>query len=174
MGTQEPLFPTRTDHVDTHGYRAPLAAKAAGITYRQLDYWARTGLAEPSLRAATGSGSQRLYSYRDVVVLRVINRLLTAGITLRSVRTAVQWISDADMDLAAVTVVSDGASVYAVTSPDEVLDVLAGGQAVFALALGRITHDTAVILADAETDPAVTVLRAVPDTQEGPVTTVAS
>ena len=56
------------------------ACSAAGITYRQLDYWARTGLVEPSVRAAHGSGSQRLYSFRDILVLKVVKRLLDTGV----------------------------------------------------------------------------------------------
>ena len=72
------------------GYRGPTACNAAGITYRQLDYWARTGLVEPSVRGASGSGSQRLYSFRDILLLKVIKRLLDAGISLQQIRTAVQ------------------------------------------------------------------------------------
>ena len=64
------------------GYRGPTACNAAGITYRQLDYWARTGLVEPSVRGAAGSGSQRLYSFRDILILKVIKRLPDAGISL--------------------------------------------------------------------------------------------
>src|SRR6185295_1540125 len=71
------------------GYRGPTACNAAGITYRQLDYWARTGLVEPSVRGATGSGTQRLYSFRDILVLKVIKRLLDAGISLQQIRQAV-------------------------------------------------------------------------------------
>ena len=71
------------------GYRGPTACNAAGITYRQLDYWARTGLVEPTVRGATGSGSQRLYSFRDILILKVIKRLLDAGISLQQIRTAV-------------------------------------------------------------------------------------
>ena len=71
------------------GYRGPTACNAAGITYRQLDYWARTGLVEPTVRGATGSGTQRLYSFRDILILKVIKRLLDAGISLQQIRTAV-------------------------------------------------------------------------------------
>src|SRR5690349_10922710 len=67
------------------GYRGPTACNAAGITYRQLDYWARTGLVEPTVRGATGSGSQRLYSFRDILILKVIKRLLDAGISLQQI-----------------------------------------------------------------------------------------
>ncbi len=71
------------------GYRGPAACKAAGITYRQLDYWARTGLVEPGVRAAKGSGTQRLYGFRDVLVLKVVKRLLDTGVSLQQIRVAV-------------------------------------------------------------------------------------
>jgi DNA-binding transcriptional MerR regulator len=124
------------------GYRGPTACSAAGITYRQLDYWARTGLVEPSVRAAHGSGSQRLYSFRDILVLKVVKRLLDAGISLQQVRAAVQHLRDRGIeDLAQVTLMSDGVSVYECTSPDEVIDLLQGGQGVFGIALGRVWDD---------------------------------
>ena len=72
------------------GYRGPTACKAAGITYRQLDYWARTGLVEPSVRGATGSGTQRLYGFRDILVLKVVKRLLDTGVSLQQIRVAIQ------------------------------------------------------------------------------------
>lgn len=160
--TQTALFPAAdgTDSVDEAGYRAPAAARAAGITYRQLDYWDRTAVLSPSLVAARGSGTQRLYSFRDIVVLRVIKALLTAGVNLRSVRTAVQWLHTTEHDPAGLTLLSDGVSVYAETSPDVILDVLAGGQAVFAIGLQRVTYDAARSLAeapDSEKAPAVRV-----------------
>jgi DNA-binding transcriptional MerR regulator len=121
------------------GYRGPTACSAAGISYRQLDYWARTGLVEPSVRAAHGSGSQRLYSFRDILVLKVVKRLLDTGISLQQIRAAVQHLRDRGTeDLAQVTLMSDGVSVYECTSPDEVVDLLAGGQGVFGIALGRV------------------------------------
>ena len=70
------------------GYRGPIACSAAGITYRQLDYWARTGLVEPSIRTAHGSGSQRLYSFRDILVLKVVKRLLDTGVSLAATSAA--------------------------------------------------------------------------------------
>jgi DNA-binding transcriptional MerR regulator len=113
------------------GYRGPTACNAAGITYRQLDYWARTGLVEPSVRAAAGSGSQRLYSFRDILVLKVVKRLLEAGISLQQIRTAVHHLHErGTRDLAQITLMSDGASVYECTSPDEVIDLLQGGHEV--------------------------------------------
>lgn len=124
------------------GYRGPTACSAAGITYRQLDYWARTGLVEPSVRAAHGSGSQRLYSFRDILVLKVVKRLLDTGISLQQIRTAVKHLRDRGTDdLAQVTLMSDGVSVYECTSADEVVDLLQGGQGVFGIALGRVWRE---------------------------------
>jgi DNA-binding transcriptional MerR regulator len=131
------------------GYRGPTACAAAGITYRQLDYWARTGLVEPSVRAAHGSGSQRLYGFRDILVLRVVKRLLDTGISLQQIRIAVQHVRDRGTDdLAQVTLMSDGVSVYECTSKDEVFDLVNGGQAVFAIALGRVWQEVAGELAE--------------------------
>jgi len=127
---------------DEVGYRGPTACSAAGITYRQLDYWARTGLVEPSVRAAHGSGSQRLYSFRDILVLKVVKRLLDTGISLQQIRAAVQHLRDrGSADLAQVTLMSDGVSVYECTSADDVVDLLAGGQGVFGIALGRVWRE---------------------------------
>ena len=124
------------------GYRGPTACAAAGITYRQLDYWARTALVEPSVQAAHGSGSQRLYSFRDILVLKVVKRLLDTGISLQQIRAAVQHLRDRGSDdLAQVTLMSDGVSVYECTSADEVVDLLQGGQGVFGIALGRVWRE---------------------------------
>ena len=124
------------------GYRGPTACSAAGITYRQLDYWARTGLVDPSVRGATGSGTQRLYSFRDILLLKVIKRLLDAGISLQQIRTAVQHLRERGTDdLTRVTLMSDGASVYECTSNDEVIDLLQGGQGVFGIAIGGVWRE---------------------------------
>jgi DNA-binding transcriptional MerR regulator len=131
------------------GYRGPTACNAAGITYRQLDYWARTGLVEPSVRGATGSGTQRLYSFRDILVLKVIKRLLDAGISLQQIRTAVQHLRKRGTDdLTRVTLMSDGATVYECTSNDEVIDLLQGGQGVFGIAIGGVWREIEGSLAD--------------------------
>ena len=124
------------------GYRGPTACSAAGITYRQLDYWARTGLVEPTVRGATGSGTQRLYSFRDILLLKVIKRLLDAGISLQQIRIAVQHLRERGTDdLTRVTLMSDGASVYECTSSDEVIDLLQGGQGVFGIAIGGVWRE---------------------------------
>lgn len=124
------------------GYRGPTACAAAGITYRQLDYWARTGLVEPSVRSAGGSGTQRLYSFRDVVVLKIVKRFLDTGVSLQNIRTTVQHLRDRGFqDLERMTLMSDGATVYECTSPDEVHDLLQGGQGVFGIAVGVVWRD---------------------------------
>jgi DNA-binding transcriptional MerR regulator len=124
------------------GYRGPTACAATGITYRQLDYWARTGLVEPSVRPAYGSGTQRLYSFRDVVVLKIVKRLLDAGVSLQNIRTAVQHLRQVGpAELARMTLMSDGATVYECTSPDEVVDLLQGGQGIFGIAVGVVWRD---------------------------------
>ncbi|PWI45668.1 MerR family transcriptional regulator [Streptomyces sp. ICBB 8177] len=133
---------------DLVGYRGPTACAAAGITYRQLDYWARTGLVEPSVRPAYGSGTQRLYSFRDVVVLKIVKRLLDTGVALQNIRTAVRHLSTSEAeDVARMTLMCDGATVYECTSPDEVVRLLQGGQGVFGIAVGVVWRDVEADLA---------------------------
>jgi len=121
------------------GYRGATACVAAGISYRQLDYWARTGLVEPGVRGAAGSGSQRLYSFRDILVLKIVKRLLDTGVSLQNIRTAVEHLrSRGVLDLESITLMSDGASIYECTSPDEIVDLLQGGQGVFGIAIGKV------------------------------------
>ena len=131
------------------GYRGPIACRAAGITYRQLDYWARTGLVEPTIRGAKGSGSQRLYSFRDILVLKVVKRLLDTGVSLQQIRTAVSHLHDNGIeDLASLTLMSDGARVYECTSEDEVIDL------VFGIAVGRVWREVEGELAKLPVDHA--------------------
>jgi DNA-binding transcriptional MerR regulator len=139
------------DDVDTDlvGYRGPTACAAAGITYRQLDYWARTGLVAPSVRTATGSGTQRLYSFRDILVLKVVKRLLDTGVSLQNIRKAVDHLRNRGVkDLANVTLLSDGATVYECTSAEEVVDLLAGGQGVFGIAVSGALRELSGELAE--------------------------
>lgn len=132
---------------DTVGYRGPTACAAAGITYRQLDYWARTGLVEPSVRPARGAGAQRLYSFRDVVVLKIVKRFLDTGVALQNIRTAAQHLKARGYaDLERMTLMSDGATVYECSSPDEVVDLLQGGQGVFGIAVGVVWRDVEAAL----------------------------
>ncbi|GAB2624902.1 MerR family transcriptional regulator [Pseudactinotalea suaedae] len=146
---------TLPDLDEATGYRGPTACRAAGITYRQLDYWARTGLVEPSIRPATGSGTQRLYSFRDVLVLKVVKRLLDTGVSLQQIRSAVEHLRDRGVDdLANITLMSDGASVYECTSADEVIDLVQGGQGVFGIAVGRVWREVEGSLAEFPTERA--------------------
>jgi DNA-binding transcriptional MerR regulator len=157
-GEQGLLFDTQVSAPpEDVGYRGPTACAAAGITYRQLDYWARTGLVEPSVRSAQGSGSQRLYSFRDILVLKVVKRLLDTGVSLQQIRTAVTHLRDRGVrDLAQITLMSDGVSVYECTSPDEVVDLLQGGQGVFGIALGRVWQEVEGSLAELPAERAAT------------------
>lgn len=123
------------------GYRAPQVCGLVDITYRQLDYWARTDLLRPSLQTARGSGSQRLYSFSDIVQLKVIKRLLDAGMSLKKIRSAVQILREQlakSRPLADVTLLSDGQTIYAAHSADEVVDVFRRGQGVFGIAVGPV------------------------------------
>ncbi len=118
--------------VASEGFRGSQVCSLVGITYRQLDYWARTGLLRPSIADAAGSGSQRRYSYGDVLELKVIKRLLDAGLKLRQARQAVECLrGDLGEDLAsAQLVLADSRSILA-RSDGELVDLLAGGQGVF-------------------------------------------
>ncbi|MEV0005208.1 MerR family transcriptional regulator [Micromonospora sp. NPDC050980] len=119
------------------GYRGVTACSAVGISYRQLDYWARTSLVVPSVRDASGSGTSRLYSFRDLVVLKVVKRLLDAGVSLQNIRKAIEALRSRGVDdLAGITLISDGTTVYECRSPEEVVDLLQGGQGVFGIAIG--------------------------------------
>jgi len=130
------------------GYRGPTACSAAGITYRQLDYWARTGLVVPSVRSAAGSGSQRLYSFKDILVLKVVKRLLDTGVSLQNIRLAVEALRERGVaDLAQMTPLSDGTTVYECTSSEEVVDLLRGGQGVFGIAVSGALRELAGSLA---------------------------
>lgn len=131
------------------GYRGPIACAAAGISYRQLDYWARTGLVEPTIRPASGSGSQRLYSFRDILVLRIVKRLIDTGVSLPNIRAAVGHLATrGGDDLARITLMSDGATIYECRSADEVVDLVRGGQGVFGIAIGSVWQEVEGNLAD--------------------------
>jgi DNA-binding transcriptional MerR regulator len=120
------------DRQPDDGFRGAQVCSVVGITYRQLDYWARTGLLRPSIADAKGSGSQRRYSYRDVLELKVIKRLLDAGLKLQQARQAVECLrGDLGGDLASAQLVLAGSRSVLAHSDGEVVDLLAGGQGVF-------------------------------------------
>ena len=140
---------------DQAGYRGAIAARAAGISYRQLDYWARTQLVEPTVRGASGSGTQRLYGFRDILVLKLVKRLLDTGISLHQIRTAVNQLREAGVsDLAQTTLMSDGASVYLCTSDHEVIDLVSRGQGVFGIAVGKVLREVESSLVELDSTPA--------------------
>lgn len=135
----------------TGGFKGAVAARAAGISYRQLDYWARTNLVAPTVQGAKGSGSQRLYGFRDILVLKLVKRLLDTGISLQQIRTAVAQLHAAGVhDLSQTTLMSDGASVYLCTSNDEVIDLVSRGQGVFGIAVGKVLREVETSLVDLE------------------------
>ena len=127
--------------MDDQGYRVPDVCKIVGISYRQLDYWTRTGLVRPSVRDARGSGTQRLYAFQDLALLRIIKKLLDTGVSLQQVRKAIGTLRSLKEPEVGTTIVSDGTRIYAVESPEAVVDLLAKGQGVFALAIDKVWTD---------------------------------
>ena len=143
------LFPNDTVPDELVGYRGPSACQIAGITYRQLDYWARTSLVVPSIRSAGGSGTQRLYSFKDILVLKIVKRLLDTGISLQNIRVAVDHLRQRGVeDLARITLFSDGTTVYECTSAEEVVDLLQHGQGVFGIAVSGAMRELTGTIAD--------------------------
>jgi DNA-binding transcriptional MerR regulator len=134
------------------------AAQIAGITYRQLDYWARTNLIRPSLSDAKGSGSRRSYEYRDLLELKVIKQLLDAGIKLESVREVFNYLrSHVDTEIAAAHIVISGKAVV-LCQGDQLVDVVRNGQGVLnVLPLANIKSDVdAMIVSLADRNTVVT------------------
>lgn len=123
------------------GYRVPEVTKIVGISYRQLDYWARTGLVRPSVKDAQGSGSQRLYAFQDLALLKLIKRMLDSGVNLQQIRKAMATLKNLDEPALGTTLVSDGNRIYQVESPEAVVDLLSSGQGVFAIAVDKVWTD---------------------------------
>ena len=139
------------------GFSGTRTASIVGISYRQLDYWARTDLVRPSLTDATGSGSRRQYSYRDLLELRVIKSLLDAGIKLESVRSAFQYMREhVDTDIASAHLVISGGDVI-LCDGDQLIDVMRrSGQGVLnVLALGGVKDDLDTTLVRLDGDVAM-------------------
>ncbi|MEZ5169678.1 MAG: MerR family transcriptional regulator [Acidimicrobiia bacterium] len=113
------------------GFGGPKVCDIVGISYRQLDYWARTDLIRPSIADAAGSGTQRRYSYRDLVELKVVKSLLDAGVSLQSARKAVAYFREhVERDLATASLVIDGKNSVVTRSGDDLLDLVRQGQGV--------------------------------------------
>ncbi|MBM6691864.1 MerR family transcriptional regulator [Bifidobacterium pullorum subsp. saeculare] len=139
---QGELFATEDAEDTRRGYRGTVASKVAGITYRQLDYWARKQIVEPSITPSHGSGSRRLYSFKDVVILAVSKRLLDAGVNLQNVTAAISFLSRrTTAQLADVTIMCDGQQVYECTTSEQMLNLLRSGKAVFGVSVGSLWHE---------------------------------
>ena len=124
------------------GFRGPQVCKIVGITYRQLDYWARTNLIRPSLADAKGSGTQRRYAYRDLVELKVIKSLLDAGVALKQARTAIDYLREhLGEDLATANLVLNGSGSILARNGDELVDILRNGQTVFSVVALSGVHE---------------------------------
>jgi DNA-binding transcriptional MerR regulator len=132
------------------GYRGPQVCAIVGITYRQLDYWARTDLIRPSLADAKGSGSQRRYSYRDLVDLKVIKSLLDAGVSLKQARTAIDYLREhLGEDISTANLVINGTGSILARNGDELIDILRNGQTVFSVvALGGVQDQVNTAIRD--------------------------
>ena len=116
---------------NTEGFSAKKTAEIVGITYRQLDYWARTDLIRPTQTDAAGSGSRRAYSYQNLLELKVVKNLLDAGIRLELVREVFAYLRETlEADIATVNLVIDGTRSVLVRSGEEIIDLLQQGQGV--------------------------------------------
>jgi DNA-binding transcriptional MerR regulator len=151
MRTNGPKAPHAADSFE-QGYSGNSAAEIVGITYRQLDYWARTDLVRPSLADAQGSGTRRRYSYRDLLELKVIKRLLDAGIKLEAVREVFAYLRDnLGEDIATVNLVIQGTKSVLIQSDGDLIDLVKRGQGVLnILPLGTVKD---------EVDAAIVTLR---------------
>ncbi len=142
----------------TEGFRGPQVCSIVGITYRQLDYWARTNLIRPSIADARGSGTQRLYSYRDLVELKVIKSFLDAGMALQKARRAIEYLRDhLGEDIASASLVLNGAdSVLLARDSGELVDLVRQGQGVLSVVpLDGVKAELDAAIAVTELRPAV-------------------
>lgn len=132
------------------GFSGAQVCAVVGITYRQLDYWARTDLVRPSLAEARGSGTQRRYSYRDLVRLKVVKSLLDAGVKLQSARTAIQYLRDdlgEDWDTASL--VLDGTNSVLARDGETLVDLVRRGQGVLNIVpLGSVVGEVDAAIVD--------------------------
>ena len=127
------------------GYTGPEVCKITGISYRQLDHWTTSKLVEASIRNIKGSGFHRIYSFNDIVLVKLVNKLRDAGISLQKIRIAlsnVKSIIGQSKNISDVTIFSDGSSIYVITENDQMIDLLKKGQAVFGISLGPFQNET--------------------------------
>ncbi len=127
------------------GYTGPEVCKITDITYRQLDHWTSTKLVEASIRNIKGSGFHRIYSFQDIVKVKLVNKLRDAGISLQKIRIAlsnVNKILGKNINITDISIFSDGQSIYVITDNNQMLDLLRKGQAVFGISLGPVHTET--------------------------------
>ncbi len=137
------------------GYSGPTACAVVGISYRQLDYWARTGLLSPSLAKAAGSGTQRRYAYRDLVALKVIKSLIDGGVSLQTARKAIDYFRDhLGEDLASASLVIEGANTVLARTGDDLVDLVRRGQVVLNIVpLGGLVDSLAASIHELHAEP---------------------
>jgi len=125
------------------GFSGTRTAEIVGITYRQLDYWARTDLVRPSMADAKGSGTRRKYSYRDLLELKIIKQLLDAGIKLETVRDVFSNLRQhVGEDITSANIVIDGGTAVLARDDGELVDLVRTGQGVLnVLSLGRVAEE---------------------------------
>jgi hypothetical protein len=127
------------------GYTGPEVCNITGISYRQLDHWTSTKLVDASIRNIKGSGYHRIYSFQDIIKIKLVKKLREAGVSLQKIRLAlknIKQILGKNINLSDVSLFSDGKSIYVITSNNEMLDLIKQGQAVFGISLGPIHTET--------------------------------
>ena len=123
------------------GYTGPEVCKITGITYRQLDHWTTSSLIKASIRNLKGSGFHRVYSFQDIIQIKLVNKLREAGVSLQKIRIALKNIDSIlgdNINISDVSVFSDGKSIYVISDNDQMIDLLKKGQAVFGISLGPV------------------------------------
>ena len=123
------------------GYTGPEVCKITGITYRQLDHWTTSSLIKASIRNLKGSGFHRVYSFKDIIQIKLVNKLREAGVSLQKIRIALKNIESIlgdNINISDVSVFSDGKSIYVISDNDQMIDLLKKGQAVFGISLGPV------------------------------------
>lgn len=123
------------------GYTGPEVCKITRITYRQLDHWTTSNLIKASIRSLKGSGFHRIYSFQDIIQIKLVNKLREAGVSLQKIRLALTNMENVlgeDINISDVSVFSDGKSIYVISDNDQMIDLLKKGQAVFGISLGPV------------------------------------
>lgn len=123
------------------GYTGPEVCKITGISYRQLDHWTTSSLIQASIRNLKGSGFHRIYSFQDIIQIKLVNKLREAGVSLQKIRIALKNIDSLlgdNINISDVSVFSDGKSIYVISDNDQMIDLLKKGQAVFGISLGPV------------------------------------